>query len=61
MHWTIISGAAGMLGTDLTDMVKGAAATSLAIDRPIDITDPASVAALEATDVIVNCAAYTAL
>ena len=61
MHWTII-GAAGMLGTDLTDMVKERGGDVVAIDRPeIDITDPASVAALEATDVIVNCAAYTAV
>ncbi|AWG04133.1 dTDP-4-dehydrorhamnose reductase [Trueperella pyogenes] len=61
MHWTII-GAAGMLGTDLTEMVKERGGDVVAIDRPeIDITDPASVAALEATDVIVNCAAYTAV
>lgn len=51
-----------MLGTDLTEMVKERGGDVVAIDRPeIDITDPASVAALEATDVIVNCAAYTAV
>ncbi|QOR45193.1 dTDP-4-dehydrorhamnose reductase [Trueperella pecoris] len=61
MHWTII-GAAGMLGTDLSEMVAERGYEVVAIDRPdIDITDPRSVGELGQTDVIVNCAAYTAV
>lgn len=61
MHWTII-GAAGMLGTDLSEMVAERGYEVVAIDRPdIDITDPQSVGELGQTDVIVNCAAYTAV
>ncbi|QOR47239.1 dTDP-4-dehydrorhamnose reductase [Trueperella pecoris] len=61
MHWTII-GSAGMLGTDLSAMVAERGYEVVAIDRPdIDITDPRSVGELGQTDVIVNCAAYTAV
>lgn len=61
MHWTVI-GAAGMLGTDLTEILRDRGYEVTALDQPqIDITDPASVAELGATDVIVNCAAFTAV
>lgn len=61
MNWTVI-GAAGMLGTDMVDMLRERGYHVLGIDRPdIDITDPASVAELDKTDVIVNCAAFTAV
>ncbi|MFP7695690.1 dTDP-4-dehydrorhamnose reductase [Trueperella sp. LYQ143] len=61
MRWTVI-GANGMLGTDLVHMLKerGDDVEARDIDT-IDITDPASVESLSETDVIVNCAAYTAV
>jgi dTDP-4-dehydrorhamnose reductase len=63
-HW-LITGAAGMLGRDLTDLLatRGEQVTGLARDD-LDITDTAAIAAgLQAIkpDVVVNCAAWTAV
>jgi dTDP-4-dehydrorhamnose reductase len=61
----LVTGAAGMLGRDLTDLLRarGEELTPLArVD--LDITDPAAVAkavSLVKPDVVVNCAAWTAV
>ena len=61
----LVTGAAGMLGRDLTDLLqaKGEEFTALArVD--LDITDPAAVAkavTVVKPDVVVNCAAWTAV
>lgn len=61
MHW-IVTGAAGMLGTDLVAMLTERGEDVLAVDRAeLDITDPAAVEGMDGADVIVNCAAYTAV
>lgn len=60
-RWLVI-GAAGQLGTDLMT-VLGPSAVGLDVPT-IDITDPASVTAAVAEhspDIVVNCAAYTAV
>jgi dTDP-4-dehydrorhamnose reductase len=59
-RWLVV-GHLGMLGTDLMAALEGRDVAG--VDRPdIDITDPASVdATLEGFDVVVNCAAYTAV
>ena len=61
MTWLVI-GCRGQLGTDLMSVVG---ADAVGLDVPdIDITDPASVASAVrdvAPDVVVNCAAYTAV
>lgn len=58
--WLVL-GHLGMLGTDVMAALGGRDVTGL--DRPdVDITDPASVAdAIAGHDVVVNCAAYTAV
>src|SRR5262249_28319262 len=61
----LITGAAGMLGRDLTDLLaeRGEQVTGLVRDD-LDITDTAAVTAgLQAIkpDVVVNCAAWTAV
>lgn len=60
-RWLVI-GAAGQLGTDLMSVLGEQA---VGVDLPqIDITDPDSVAAVVAEvgpDIVVNCAAYTAV
>jgi dTDP-4-dehydrorhamnose reductase len=59
----LVVGAAGMLGTDLLGVLDERGETADGVDRStLDVTDPA--AALEAVrgyDVVVNCAAYTAV
>lgn len=61
MRW-IITGAAGMLGTDLVRLLNERDDDVLALTRDaVDITDPASVDELADADVVVNCAAYTAV
>lgn len=59
-RWLVV-GANGMLGTELMLQLQGQSVTG--VDLPeIDITDPASVAAqLTDVDVVVNCAAWTAV
>ncbi len=60
-RWLVI-GAAGQLGTDLMAVLGSSA---VGVDMPqIDITDPASVGAAvheHQPDIVVNCAAYTAV
>jgi dTDP-4-dehydrorhamnose reductase len=61
----MVTGAGGMLGTDLVSMLRhqGAAVTAVT-RRELDITDAAAtVAAIRAgqPDVVVNCAAWTAV
>ena len=61
----LVTGAAGMLGRDLTDLLqaRGEEFTPLA-RADLDITDPAAVAAAVSAvkpDVVVNCAAWTAV
>lgn len=64
MHWLVVGGN-GMLGQDLTATVRAAGHTAVAADRgTLDITSPESVAAAlrhDRYDVVVNCAAWTAV
>ncbi|VEI12910.1 dTDP-4-dehydrorhamnose reductase [Trueperella bialowiezensis] len=61
MRWTII-GANGMLGTDVVTMLRERGEEVVELDQPdIDITDVASVRTIPSSDVVVNCAAYTAV
>jgi dTDP-4-dehydrorhamnose reductase len=62
MRWLVV-GADGMLGQDLVATVAAAGHEVTGVDRPhIDITDPASCAAhVPGHDVVVNCAAFTAV
>lgn len=61
----LITGAAGMLGADLAALLTAAGEPVTGLSRSdLDITDPAAVAAaVEAAkpDVVVNCAAWTAV
>ncbi|WP_156163908.1 dTDP-4-dehydrorhamnose reductase [Demequina maris] len=59
----VITGAHGMLGRDLVEVTAENGARAVGIDRAdADITDLASLeAAVPECDVIVNCAAYTAV
>lgn len=63
-RWLVV-GANGMLGQDLVELAQAAGAQVTSLDLPaIDITDPQSVAAAFAGqhfDVVVNCAAWTAV
>ncbi len=58
--WLVV-GHLGMLGTDLMTALAGRSVDGL--DRPdVDITDPSSVSqAVAGYDIVVNCAAYTAV
>lgn len=61
----LVTGAGGMLGTDLRAALEGRDATFVA-RADLDITDPAAVDALVAAqlaigDVVINAAAYTAV
>lgn len=65
MRWLVV-GANGMLGQDLMAALGARAATgdsATGVDRDeVDITDPRSIAGFAAGyDVVVNCAAYTAV
>ena len=61
----LITGAAGMLGTDLVALLTAAGEPVTGLSRKdLDITDPVAIAAaVEAAkpDVVVNCAAWTAV
>ncbi|WP_268892899.1 dTDP-4-dehydrorhamnose reductase [Puerhibacterium puerhi] len=61
-RWLVV-GAAGMLGQDVVAAAAAAGADVVAAGRAqVDVTDPASVAAaLVGVDVVVNCAAWTAV
>lgn len=61
-HW-LVTGGGGMLATDLVDQLerKGARVRALSKES-LDITDAAAVSrALAGVDILVNCAAYTAV
>ena len=62
MRW-LITGARGMLGTDLLEVLAARVPDDevRAVDLPeLDITDPDGVAtAVDGVDVVVNCAAFT--
>ena len=64
MSW-LVTGAAGMLGRDLTALLAGNGEQVTALGRgDLDITDPDSVATALGThqpSVVVNCAAWTAV
>jgi dTDP-4-dehydrorhamnose reductase len=62
VRW-LVTGAAGMLGQDAVDRLRDGGHEVVATDRDtLDITDPAAVgAALAGIDVVLNCAAYTAV
>jgi dTDP-4-dehydrorhamnose reductase len=61
----LVTGAAGMLGRDLTDLLRARGEDFTPFARAdLDITDPAAVAkavSAAAPDVVVNCAAWTAV
>ena len=62
VRW-LVTGSAGMLGTDLVDLLRDRGEDVTASDREdLDITDPVAVdAAVPGHDVVVNCAAWTAV
>lgn len=62
MRW-LVTGAAGMLGTDVVDILGAAGHEVRAVDLPeLDITSPEQVDRdVRDVDVILNCAAYTAV
>jgi len=62
VRWLVV-GANGMLGQDLMETLVGAGEHARGIDREsVDITDPAGAGhAVSECDVVVNCAAYTAV
>jgi len=59
----LVTGAGGMLGRDVVAVLRAAGAEVTAAGRAeLDITDPAAVrAAVARHDVVVNCAAWTAV
>jgi dTDP-4-dehydrorhamnose reductase len=61
----LVTGAAGMLGQDLTDILRASGADVTALDRGrLDITDPEAVTAAVLAvgpDIVVNCGAWTAV
>jgi dTDP-4-dehydrorhamnose reductase len=62
VRW-VVTGAGGMLGTDLVALLAERDEQVTGLDRSaVDVTDPASCErALAGADVVVNCAAYTAV
>lgn len=61
MRWLVVGGL-GMLGTDLVTLLEERGEAVVSVDRDeVDITSPASVDALPGADVVVNCAAFTAV
>ncbi|TRW43011.1 dTDP-4-dehydrorhamnose reductase [Georgenia yuyongxinii] len=61
MRW-LVAGAMGMLGTDVVQRLDGAHEVRALGRAELDITDPESVAAVvHDVDVVVNCAAWTAV
>lgn len=62
MRW-LVTGAGGMLGTDLVELLRRRGARVMALARPdLDVTDAALVSErARDADVVVNCAAWTAV
>jgi len=61
MRW-LVTGAHGMLGTDLVDRLRSEGQSVIAVDvEELDITSPEATAAISDIDVLVNCAAFTAV
>lgn len=62
MHW-LVTGARGMLGQDLVAQIAARGDTVTAFDRDeLDITDPVACReVVRGHDVVVNCAAWTAV
>ncbi|MEL7976880.1 dTDP-4-dehydrorhamnose reductase [Isoptericola sp. F-RaC21] len=62
MRW-VVTGAGGMLGHDLLAALRAAGADVVPLRRAdLDVTDPdAATAAVAGADVVVNCAAWTAV
>lgn len=62
MRW-LVAGSAGMLGQDLVTVLRAAGEDVTAATRAdLDVTDPAQVeVAVAGHDVVVNCAAWTAV
>lgn len=62
MRWTV-TGAGGMLGTDLVALLRARGEDVRALDRAgLDVTDAAAVdAAVRGAEIVVNAAAYTAV
>ena len=62
MRW-LVTGAHGMLGQDLVAQLTGRGDEVTALGRAdLDVTDPvAALAAVAGHDVVVNCAAWTAV
>jgi dTDP-4-dehydrorhamnose reductase len=61
VNW-LVTGAGGMLGRDLVAALEGRKVTALGGRADLDVTDPAAVAdAVAGHDVVVNCAAWTAV
>ncbi len=62
MRWLVI-GANGMLGQDLVAAIRQRGDDAVGVDRDeVDITDPSATLGLaDGFDVVVNCAAYTAV
>ena len=62
LRWLVV-GAGGMLAHDLLDVLRGRSASVVAAGRAeLDVTDPDAVAAaVRDVDVVVNCAAWTAV
>lgn len=62
MRW-VVAGAGGMLGTDLVALLVARGDDVVPVDRSrVDLLDPAAcVDAARGADVVVNCAAYTAV
>lgn len=62
MHWLVV-GCDGMLGQDLVDAARSAGHDVVGVDRPVmDVTDPGACdSRVQGFDVVVNCAAWTAV
>lgn len=62
MRW-VVTGAGGMLGTDVVARLRADGEDVVALDRAaLDVTDPAATRdALAGADVVVHCAAWTAV
>lgn len=62
MRW-LVTGSSGMLATDAIEILEAAGQAVRGLDLPdLDITDPGAVAAhVRDVDVVLNCAAWTAV